>query len=150
MPRDGKYYQGRFHPRNPEKYKGDVRNIIYRSSWELKFMRWCDDNKNILEYSSEEFFIPYFDPTTNKVKRYFPDFLIKYISSTGEIKKAVVEIKPLRETIEPSASKNKRKQTLIRETMTYAKNQAKWKAAKEFCEDRMMEFKIITEKELGL
>jgi hypothetical protein len=150
MPRDGKYYQGRFHPQNPQKYKGDVKNIIYRSGWELKFMKWCDTNKNILEYSSEEFFIPYFDPTTKKVRRYFPDFYIKYISSNGEIKKAIVEIKPLRETKEPVATKNKRKKTLLNETLTYAKNQAKWEAAREFCKDRLMEFKVITENELGI
>ena len=150
MPRDAKYYQGRFHPQNPQKYQGDVKNIIYRSSWELKFMKWCDTNNNILEYSSEEFFIPYFDPTTKKVRRYFPDFCVKYISSNGEIKKAVVEIKPLRETKEPVSTKNKRKKTLLNETLTYAKNQAKWEAAKEFCKDRLMEFKIITEKELGI
>ena len=150
MPRDSKYYQGRFHPQNPKKYQGDVKNIIYRSSWELKFMKWCDTNDSILEYSSEEFFIPYFDPTTKKVRRYFPDFCVKYISSSGEIKKAVVEIKPLRETKEPVVTKNKRKKTLLNETLTYAKNQAKWKAADEWCKDHMMEFKIITERELSL
>ena len=52
MPRDGKYHQGRFHPQNPQKYKGDVNNIIYRSSWELKFMQWCYRNENIMEYGS--------------------------------------------------------------------------------------------------
>ena len=150
MPRDSKYYQGRFHPQNPQKYQGDVKNIIYRSSWELKFMKWCDTNDSILEYSSEEFFIPYFDPTTKKVRRYFPDFCVIYISSSGEIKKAVVEIKPLRETKEPVVTKNKRKKTLLNETLTYAKNQAKWKAADEWCKDHMMEFKIITERELSL
>jgi len=148
MARDSKYYQGRFHPKNPQKYQGDVKNIIYRSSWELRFMKWCDTNDNILEYSSEEFFIPYFDPTTKKVRRYFPDFFVKYISSTGEIKKVVVEIKPLRETKEPTISKNKRKKTILNETLTYVKNQAKWKAAQEFCKDHLMEFKIITENEL--
>jgi hypothetical protein len=78
MGRDGKYHQGRFNPRNPEKYKGDVRNIIYRSSWELKFLQWCDRNDSILEYGSEEFFIPYRDPTTGKIRRYFPDAYVKY------------------------------------------------------------------------
>ena len=62
MSRDGKYHQGRFHPQNPQKYKGDVNNIIYRSSWELKFMQWCDRNENIMEYGSEEFWIPYVSP----------------------------------------------------------------------------------------
>ena len=148
--REGKYHQGRFHPRNPEKYKGDSRNIVYRSSWELKFMRYCDRKENILEWGSEEFFIPYFDPTTNKVRRYFPDFIVKIKESSGVIKKYLVEVKPKRQTLEPKQSKGKRKKTYINEVLTYSKNVAKWKAAKEWCDDRRIEFKIITEDELGI
>jgi hypothetical protein len=147
MSRDGKYHQGRFHPRNPEKYKGDVRNIIYRSSWELRFMQYCDRNDYILEWGSEEFFIPYLDPTTGKVRRYFPDAYVKIQESSGSIVKYIVEIKPLRQTKPPVPGKKKRK-TLITEALTYEKNQAKWKAAEEWCADRMMKFKILTEKEL--
>ena len=77
MPRDSKYHQGHFHPRNPEKYIGDCGNIVYRSSWELKFMQWCDRNENIMEYGSEEFWIPYVSPVDNRVHRYFPDFIAK-------------------------------------------------------------------------
>jgi len=65
--REKKYHQGIFNPKNPNKYKGNPNNIVYRSSWELKFMRYCDLNEKILEWGSEEFFIPYLDPTTNKV-----------------------------------------------------------------------------------
>ena len=148
--REGKYHQGRFHPRNPDKYKGDSRNIVYRSSWELKFMRYCDRKDNILEWGSEEFFIPYFDPTTNKVRRYFPDFIVKIKESSGVIKKYLIEVKPKRQTLEPKQSKGKRKKTYINEVLTYSKNVAKWKAAKEWCDDRRIEFKIITEDELGI
>lgn len=148
--REKKYQQGRFHPQNPEKYKGDPNNIIYRSSWELKFMRYCDRNEKILEYSSEEFFIPYFDPTTNKVRRYFPDFIIKVKEENGNIKKYLIEVKPKRQTVAPKETKGKRKKTYINEVLTYNKNIAKWKAAKEWCDDHMVEFKIITEEELGL
>lgn len=128
---------------------GDVNNIIYRSSWELRFLQWCDRNDNILEYGSEEFFIPYYDPTTKKVRRYFPDAYVKIKEASGNIKKYVIEIKPERQTRPPIAGKKKTK-TLINEAMTYEKNVAKWKAAKEWCEDRRIEFKIITERELGL
>ena len=148
--REGKYHQGRFHPRFPNKYKGDSRNIIYRSSWELKFMRYCDRKDNILEWGSEEFFIPYFDPTTNKVRRYFPDFIIKVKESNGQIKKYLIEVKPKRQTVIPKQSKDKKKKTYINEVVTYNKNLAKWKAAQEWCEDRLIEFKLITEDELGL
>ncbi len=148
--RDGKYHQGKFHPTNPQKYKGDPNNIIYRSSWEVNFMRYCDRNDNIIEWGSEEFFIPYFDPTTRKVRRYFPDFIMKVKDNQGRTKSYVIEVKPQKQTLPPKETKNKRKKTFISEVLTYEKNVAKWKAAKEFCEDRKLEFKIITEYDLGI
>ena len=113
-------------------------------------MNYCDLNENILEWASEEFWVPYCDPTTNRVRRYFPDFFIKYKDKNGDIRRSVIEVKPLRETKKPQATKGKSKKTMLNESLTYAKNQAKWKAAKEFCEDRKLEFKIMTEKELGI
>ncbi len=148
--REDRYHQGKFHPQNPEKYKGDHKNIIYRSSWELKFMRYCDRNENILEWGSEEFYIPYYDPTTRKVRKYFPDFIMKVKENNGSIKKYIIEIKPKNQTIPPIKTPKKRNKTFITEALTYEKNIAKWKAAKEFCDDRMIEFKIITEVELGI
>ena len=148
--KESKYHQGRFHPQNPQKYKGDSRNIIYRSSWELKFMKYCDRKVNILEWGSEEFFIPYFDPTTNKVRRYYPDFFIKIQEQTGTIKTYLIEVKPKKQTKPPIRSPRKQSKTYITEALTYEKNIAKWKAAKEWCEDRRIEFKILTEDELGL
>ena len=141
-------YKGIYKPSYPKKYKGDQRNIIYRSLWERKFMNYCDLNENILEWASEEFFIPYHDPTTNRVRRYFPDFFIKYKDKDGNIRRSVIEVKPMRETLEPKATKGKSRKTLINESVTYVKNQAKWKAAREFCLDNGVEFKIITEDEL--
>ena len=143
-------YKGIYRPSNPKKYKGDPQNIIYRSLWERKFMNYCDLNENILEWASEEFWIPYLDPTPNRVRRYFPDFFIKYKDKDSNIRRSVIEVKPMRETLEPKATKGKSRKTMINESMTYVKNQAKWKAAREFCEDRKLEFKIMTEKELGI
>ena len=68
----------------------------------------------------------------------------------GDIRRSVIEVKPMRETLEPKATKGKSRKTLINESITYVKNQAKWKAAREFCDDRKLEFKIMTEKELGI
>jgi hypothetical protein len=65
MPKDSKWHQGKFHPQNPNKYLGDPNNIVYRSSWELHFLQWCDRNDNVLEYASEEFSIPYVSPVDN-------------------------------------------------------------------------------------
>ena len=142
-------YKGRYRPNNPLKYKGDYRNIIYRSLWELKFMKYCDSNQNILEWGSEEFFLPYRSPLDNRVHRYFPDFYIKVRENTGIIKKMIIEVKPLRQCMEPKRQKKKTR-GYIYEVREYAKNQAKWKAAEEYCMDRGLEFKILTEKELGI
>ena len=142
-------YKGKFRPRVPKKYRGDYTNIIYRSSWELKFMKYCDTNKNILEWGSEEFFIPYMSPIDNRVHRYFPDFYIKVKESTGAIKKYIIEIKPNKQTKPPAKPKRQTK-GYLREAYEYAKNQAKWKMAREFCADRQWEFKVVTEKELGI
>jgi len=142
-------YKGRYQPNNPLKYKGNSRNIIYRSLWELKFMKYCDSNQNILEWGSEEFFLPYRSPLDNKVHRYFPDFYIKVKESTGQIKKYIIEVKPKKQCIEPKPQKKKTR-TYIYEVRQYAQNQAKWKAAEEYCLDRGYEFKVLTEKELGI
>ena len=142
-------YKGKFIPTRPRKYKGDTRNIIYRSLWELKFMRWCDRNESILEWGSEEFFIPYISPLDNKAHRYYPDFYMKVKESNGKLKRYVIEVKPAKQTKPPVQGK-KQKRTFIREVTEYAKNQAKWKAAESFCEIRQLTFKVVTEKELGL
>ena len=111
-------YKGIYKPSNPKKYKGDQHNIIYRSLWERKFMNYCDLNENVLEWASEEFFIPYRDPTTNRVRRYFPDFFIKYKDRNGDIRRSVIEVKPMRETLEPKATKGKSRKTLMSESNT--------------------------------
>ena len=69
-------YKGKYKVKNPEKYKGDPTNIIWRSLWERKYMKYLDGNPNILEWSSEEFFIWYKSPIDNRQHRYFPDFFL--------------------------------------------------------------------------
>ncbi len=142
-------YKGKYQPNNPLKYRGNFRNIIYRSLWELKFMKYCDSNQNILEWGSEEFFLPYRSPLDNRIHRYFPDFYIKVKENTGKIKKYVIEIKPQKQCIEPKKQKKKTR-SYIYEVRQYAQNQAKWKAAKDYCLDRGLEFKVLTENELGI
>ena len=142
-------YKGKFQPSYPQKYKGDPTNIIYRSLWERKFMVYCDMNENILEWGSEEIVVPYRSPIDNRYHRYFPDFYIKYKDKGGKIKKSLIEIKPFRQTQEPKVQKKKTK-GYIYEVVEYAKNQAKWKAAEEWCLDHGYEFKLLTENELGI
>jgi len=142
-------YKGKYQPSYPKKYKGDPTNIIYRSLWERKFMVYCDNNQNILEWGSEEIVVPYRSPLDNRYHRYFPDFYIKVKESSGKIKKMIIEIKPQKQCVEPKVQKRKTK-AYIYEVVEYAKNQAKWKAAEEWCLDRGYEFKVLTENELGI
>ena len=142
-------YKGKYYPSYPRKYKGDPTNIIYRSLWERKFMVYCDKNDNILEWASEEIAIPYRSPIDNRVHRYFPDFYMKVKERGGKIRRYVIEVKPAKQTKPPVKPKRQTK-GYIREAYEYAKNQAKWKMAREFCADRQWEFKVVTEKELGI
>ena len=137
-----RYKQGKYKPRFPRKYKGDTRNIIYRSSWEYKFMQWCDNTSSVIEWGSEEIAIPYISPVDGKRHKYYPDFYVK----VGN-KKYMVEVKPTRQTKEPRTQKKITKR-YVTEVVTYSVNKAKWKAAEEFCKDYGWEFMLITEKEL--
>ena len=142
-------YKVKYSPKFFSKYKGDPTNIVYRSLWELKFMKYCDSNRNVLKWGSEILALPYRSPIDNRVHRYFPDFYIKVRESNGKIREYIIEIKPKKQCMEPKPQKRKTKGHIY-EVYEYAKNQAKWKVAKEFCIDRGMEFKIITEDELGI
>lgn len=112
-------------------------------------MRYLDNEKNVLEWASEELIIPYRSPIDGRVHRYFPDFWVKKINRGGKTDTVVVEIKPFHETVEPTAQKKLTKKYLY-EVKTWGVNSSKWKAANKYCEDRGWDFMILTEKELGL
>ena len=134
-------YKGFFRPRKISKYKGDHRKIVYRSKLELTFMKYCDDNDAILEWSSEEIIIPYRSPVYGKLHRYFPDFWVR--TPNGQ---TLIEIKPKIQTKPPKPSKNKRR--YLREVKVWGVNEAKWKAAMEYCENKGWNWKIITDVDL--
>jgi len=140
-------YRGKYHPTNPKKYRGNPSQVIYRSLWERKLMSYLDNHKDILQWSSEEFFIPYRSPVDRRLHRYFPDFWIKKRSKDGQINNILIEVKPKKQTLPPEKKKRKTK-GYIKEVMTYGVNEAKWKAAIEFCKDRRWDFKIMTEDHL--
>lgn len=142
------YIQGLFKPKNPEKYIGDINQIVFRSSWELRSFKWADETPSIIAWSSEPFPIQYFDTSTNKVRRYFPDLFIK-IKNKEEIKTYIIEIKPEKQTKPPKRGR-KKTSTYLNEIATYEKNLSKWNQAKQFCESNNFIFKVITEKELGI
>lgn len=150
-----KYYQGRFKPKNPKKYMGDPTNIIYRSGWEFKLMRYLDSHPNVLQWGSEELVIPYRSPIDGRYHRYFPDFLVKQINMYGKKETILIEVKPKAQTVPPDISKAKTatgraSRTYINEVKTWGVNQAKWKAAEEFCKDRGWKFQIMHEGHLGV
>jgi len=140
-------YSGRFSCKNPKKYRGDPTKIYYRSLWERRFMVYCDNNDAILEWASEEFYIPYRSPVDNRVHRYFPDFFIKYKKKDGSIGNDVIEVKP-KGQVKPPNPRSRRTRTYLREVTRYLVNQAKFEAAQEFCKDRKFGFRILTEDEL--
>lgn len=139
-------YKGRFKPKHYKKYKGDPTKVIYRSMWELRFMKYCDKNDSILEWSSEEIVIPY-RSIDNKVHRYYPDFWIKYKQYDGKMIQEIIEVKPKSQCKRPS-KKGKHYGKYLREARTYAINESKWDAAREYCLDRGYKFRILTEDHL--
>lgn len=138
-------YKGIFSPKYPEKYVGNAKNIVYRSHWELKFMHQLDRNEKILSWASEELAIKYFDPVRARVRRYFPDFLVRAQTRTGEITTTIIEIKPDYQVNLRSAPKRTSRQYL-QEVSDVATNQAKWVAAEAFCKEQGWKFVVLTEK----
>jgi hypothetical protein len=124
-------------------------NIVYRSLWERKFMTFCDRNNSVIEWGSEEVVIPYRSPIDGRVHRYYVDFYIKVRTKTNEIKKYLIEVKPKNQTVPPPPAKKQTK-TYKDKVLTFLKNQAKWEAANDWCEDRQMQFLILTEDHLGI
>lgn len=130
---------GRFIPKNPGKYRGNVNNIMFRSSWELQFFKWLDANPAVEWWGSEELAIPYISPKDKRPHRYFPDIILRYKHQDGTMRTEIVEVKPYSQTVEQKRMSDRDREALII-------NEAKWKAAAQFAEERGMTFRVITEK----
>lgn len=139
-----KYRQGIFKPKNHTKFIGD--KAVYRSGLELKFFRFCDDNNNVLKWSSEDIVVPYISPVDGRMHRYFVDNFI-VIKEGDVVKKYLVEIKPYRQT-KPPATKYKKRQHILYEQKQWAVNTSKWKSARQYAKKQGWEFILITEKDL--
>ena len=140
-------YKGKYRIKKLEKYKGDPTNVTYRSLWERKFMNYCEENPNVIQWSSEEIVIPYRSPIDKKVHKYYPDFWIRVKNAKGQLESILIEIKPKKQVLPPKKPKRTTKR-YISEVYKYGVNEAKWKAAKEYCKDRKWKFEIITEDHL--
>lgn len=140
----GRFRQGFYTPRHPEKYIGDVTKIRFMSSWELETHQFFDNNPNVLHWSSETIAIPYMKPTDGRIHKYYPDYFVEYINSAGEVVQEIIEVKPAAQTKAP----RKTHKHALYEQLTYAINTAKWEAAVRFCAERNIKFRIITEKSI--
>jgi|TARA_B100001094_G_scaffold75448_1_gene71867 hypothetical protein len=136
-------YKGRFKPQNPKKYKGDPNNVIYRSSWELRVMKYLDNQPKVEWWASEEMFVRYRSPIDERIHRYYPDFVVKTKEKTF-----MLEVKPFHQTQKPKQKRKTKK--FLQEAATYAVNQQKWRAADMFCQEHGWLFKLVTEKDLGI
>jgi len=149
----GKYHQGFYKPLNPSKYSGDINNIVYRSSWEKRFMLWCDKNPSVVKWGSEIYPIQYYSQVDQKVRRYFVDFFIKMRNSEGIEETLMIEIKPNKERFPPTQPKKKSHKAMQRyldEQITYQRNQDKWKYAEAFAKKNGMKFLVMDEYNLGV
>lgn len=147
-----RFKQGIYKPTNPQKYVGDSNKIYYRSSWEKRVFLFMDLSENVLKWFSEEIAIKYISPLDNKTHRYFPDIGCVIKQKDGSVKKYILEIKPEKDFIitRPKKMTEKAKLRLAQNITTVAVNEAKWKAAIQWCNERDFEFKVISEKDLGL
>ena len=135
--------QGVYEVRNPNKYVGDLKKVIFRSSWELYMNQFFDNNPNVLRWSSEEIIIPYVKPTDGKVHRYFPDYWVEYKNRHGNIVEEIIEVKPSNQVF-----LNRKKRVTNYDRWTRAINESKWRAATEYCNKRGIKFQILTENQI--
>ena len=142
-------YSGRYSPKNTNKYLGDPTKIFYRSLWERRVMKHLDENPTVIGWSNEEIVIPYVSPVDERLHRYFPDFFVRVKNKQGVVESMILEVKPKSQS-QPPEKRSKITRKYINEVMTWGVNEAKWKAATEYCKDRQWSFKVITEDHLGL
>ena len=142
-------YSGKYTPKNISKYLGDHTNIWYRSLWERRVMVHLDDNTNVIGWSNEEIVIPYLSPIDGKWHRYFPDFFVKVRNKSGMVESMILEVKPKSQSAPPKVQ-GKMTRKYITEVRNWGINEAKWKAAEEYCKDRKWKFSVITEEQLGI
>ena len=136
-----KYAQGKYTLKNPEKYVGG-RNPTYRSSWEFAFMRFCDEHPSVSKWASEAVKIPYRNPFTGKHTIYVPDFFIVYADKRSKQHVELIEVKPANQAIREKVGRSKINQA------HFIVNQAKWEAARAYCKQKGIFFRVISENDI--
>ncbi|AOK82445.1 head completion protein [Salmonella phage vB-SalM-PM10] len=143
------YLQGKYVPVNPQKYVGDVKDIVFRSSLELVAFKFCDMNPAIVKWGSETCVIPYISPVDGRAHRYFMDLKVwTRRQDSDELQITLIEIKPKDQIKEPRKTKTMKESTFNNSMRTWLVNQAKWTATKEHCAKVGWKFIIWTEEHL--
>ena len=137
----GRFAQGKFEPKHPEKYVGR-RTPTYRSSWEFAFMKFGDENPAIQGRASEAVKIPFRNPFTGRATIYVPDFFIQYKTKKGKNMVELIEVKPDNQVTMETAGKSKHNQAHV------ALNMEKWEAARAYCKSKGLNFRVVTEKDM--
>lgn len=135
-----KWAQGIYEVKNPQKYVGKGKPK-YRSSWEMMFFTFCDNNPAVLQWASESIHIPYRNPLTGKQTIYIPDVFMFYQNKHGQQIAELIEIKPSKQT-------NLQEARSMRDKAHAVINQAKWAAAIAYCKRIGIKFRVVTEAEL--
>jgi hypothetical protein len=136
-----KFAQGKFNLKNPSKYMGN-RTPTYRSGWEFAFMKMLDENPAIINWASEAIKIPYRNPFTNKQTIYVPDFFMTYQDRAGKTHVELIEVKPANQSIREQVGKS------IHNQAHYVLNQAKWEAARAWCRQNKITFRVVNEGDI--
>ena len=137
----GRFAQGKFNLKNPNKYIG-TKTPTYRSGWEFHFMKFCDEHPSVNQWASEAIRIPYRNPLTGKQTIYVPDFFIAYADKGGKQRVELIEVKPANQSRRDKLGKSKVNQA------HWVVNQAKWEAARAWCKQKKILFRIVTEDDI--
>jgi hypothetical protein len=161
--------QGYYKPENPSKYVGPIDLIIYRSSWEFAFCKYCDYSTSIKRWSAEPIRVPYYDRTAKleenqklglnpnnpvnwKIKYYNVDFWIEQENNNGVLEKIFIEIKPshkLKKPVPPVKDAPLREQRqFVNKAKEYLSNEAKFAAINAWAQKNNCKFYIFTEETL--
>jgi hypothetical protein len=141
MARGPKFAQGKFEMKNPQKYIGTSAPLA-RSSWEFVFMKMLDEHQGVQNWASESIKIPYRNPFTGKQTVYVPDFFVVYIDKNGKTHAELIEVKPANQTFIEQVGKGQYNK------QQYVKNLAKWEAARAYCNQKNITFRVVTESDI--
>lgn len=136
-----RFAQGKFNLKNAEKYIGN-KTPTYRSGWEFTFMKFCDEHPSVAKWASEAIKIPYRNPLSGKHTIYVPDFFIVYSDRKGKQRVELIEVKPKNQTVKEKVGRSKHNQA------HWIVNQAKWEAARAYCKQNGIYFRIVTEDDI--